>query len=135
MLKKFFIFLVIDQITKVIFTSRDFFLGPLKVLLIKNYGLPFGIKTANATSLIIVGACFLVFLIYSFFYHRGLSKKQSLGLALLLSGAASNILDRIFFGYVRDFFDLGLGFVFNLADAFIVLGILILLFSRKKRFA
>ena len=55
-----------------------------------------------------------------------------LGLALVLGGAAGNIVDRIRYGYVVDYADLHFGtfrpfYIFNLADAAITIGVLILL--------
>ncbi|MDO8529740.1 MAG: signal peptidase II [bacterium] len=51
---------------------------------------------------------------------------------LILSGAISNIIDRIFFGCVIDFIDLKFWPVFNLADVFIVSGAIFLLVKFKK---
>lgn len=53
-------------------------------------------------------------------------------LALVLGGALGNILDRVRFGYVVDFADLHFGewrpfLVFNVADAAITIGVVILL--------
>jgi signal peptidase II len=62
-------------------------------------------------------------------------------LALVLGGAIGNILDRIRFGYVLDFADLHIGefrpfLIFNVADAAITIGVLIILarslFMREK---
>jgi signal peptidase II len=55
---------------------------------------------------------------------------EQLGLGLILSGAAGNGIDRIFFGSVVDFIDLRLiNFaIFNWADVSINLGIICLLF-------
>ena len=55
-----------------------------------------------------------------------------LALALVLGGAAGNIVDRIRYGYVVDYADLHFGdfrpfWIFNLADAAITIGVLILL--------
>ena len=54
------------------------------------------------------------------------------GLGLVLGGAVGNIIDRVRFGYVVDWVDLHFGdwrpfLVFNLADAAITIGVLILL--------
>ena len=54
------------------------------------------------------------------------------GLALVLGGALGNILDRVRLGYVTDYADLHFGefrpfLIFNLADAAITVGILIIL--------
>jgi len=55
----------------------------------------------------------------------------ALGYALILGGAVGNLIDRIRFGYVIDFLLLHFGyrtlFVFNLADAALTLGPIILL--------
>jgi len=54
-----------------------------------------------------------------------------IGLALCLGGALSNIVDRWLYGAVADFFHLYLAgqslFVFNLADAFIFVGAILLI--------
>ena len=55
-----------------------------------------------------------------------------LALALVLGGAVGNIVDRIRYGYVVDYADLHFGefrpfWIFNLADACITIGVLILL--------
>ena len=59
-------------------------------------------------------------------------KGDLIALALVLGGAIGNILDRIRFGYVVDYADLHFGewrpfLVFNVADAAITIGVLILL--------
>jgi signal peptidase II len=124
-----FLFLVlliaIDQVTKVVLASRDFSIGPLKVFLVKNYGLPFGINSGNSLSLIVV-LLSLGFLGYYYATQKDWQKYYALPLNLILVGAVSNIADRLTLGYVRDMFDLRLGFVFNVADAFIILGLLTL---------
>ena len=55
-----------------------------------------------------------------------------LALAMILGGAAGNIVDRVRYGYVVDYADLHFGawrpfYIFNLADAAITVGVLILL--------
>ena len=55
----------------------------------------------------------------------------TVGVGLLVGGAIGNLIDRLAFGYVLDFIDLGIGalrfWTFNIADAGISLGIAILL--------
>ena len=58
--------------------------------------------------------------------------KDRLALGLVLGGALGNIVDRVRFGYVVDFLDLHFGavrpfYVFNVADAAISIGVVILL--------
>ena len=64
-----------------------------------------------------------------------------LALAMVLGGALGNIVDRVRFGYVVDYADLHFGtwrpfLVFNVADAAITIGVVILLiralFVREK---
>lgn len=55
----------------------------------------------------------------------------TVGVGLLAGGAIGNLIDRLAFGYVLDFIDIGVGslrfWTFNIADAGISLGIVILL--------
>ena len=55
----------------------------------------------------------------------------TVGVGLLIGGAIGNFIDRLAFGYVLDFIDVGVGslrfWTFNVADAGISFGILILL--------
>ena len=48
-------------------------------------------------------------------------------LGLLIGGSLSNLVDRIRLGHVTDFIDLRWWPAFNLADSFIVVGVVILL--------
>ena len=72
---------------------------------------------------------------------RERNRQDAVGLGLVLGGAIGNILDRVRFGHVVDFADLHFGafrpfLVFNVADAAITIGVLILVFraflSRDK---
>jgi signal peptidase II len=63
---------------------------------------------------------------------REKARDDVLALGLVLGGALGNIVDRARFGYVVDFADFHIGswrpfLVFNLADAAITIGVLILL--------
>ncbi|MDU2066315.1 MAG: signal peptidase II [Sporomusaceae bacterium] len=58
------------------------------------------------------------------------------GISLMAGGACGNVIDRIYFGYVIDFFDFRIWPVFNVADIAIVCGvgfmIYTILFTEKK---
>ncbi len=56
-----------------------------------------------------------------------------LGYALILSGAASNVIDRLIFGCVIDFINLNFWPVFNLADIFIAIGAIISIINIFKK--
>jgi len=55
----------------------------------------------------------------------------TLALALLLGGAIGNFVDRMRFGYVVDFADIGIGtwrfYIFNIADSAVTVSLLVLL--------
>lgn len=61
----------------------------------------------------------------------------TVGVGLLIGGAIGNLIDRLLFGYVLDFIDVGVGslrfWTFNIADAGISFGILILLIDTLLR--
>ncbi len=130
--KKVFGLILIDQVTKLIFWSRDFLIGGLHFHPVKNSGLGFGFDFGLLPNIIILAAS-MVYFIYTYFrYDRQLGFVTHVGFALILAGALSNIIDRLYLGYVRDFLDLGLGFTFNLADVMIVLGLIMILFKSNK---
>lgn len=54
------------------------------------------------------------------------------GMTLILSGAISNLIDRVYLGCVTDFIDLKFWPVFNLADVYITAGVIILLLISVK---
>ena len=124
MLLKIILLIGLDQITKAYFVSRDFF--------VPNYGLPFGLDFGVLVNSIIVFFG-LIFFFWLFWKTRTRQNKLlNWGFILVLAGALTNLLDRLMFGYVRDFINLGLGFTFNLADIFIVLGLILILFQTKE---
>lgn len=97
-----------------------------------NTGLALGLPLNN-NLLIEIIILIIVFLIV---YLQKLIEKndyaKSLYLILILSGAFSNLIERIRFGYVFDFFQLWLFPIFNLADVFITLGAVLLIINLAK---
>lgn len=80
---------------------------------------------------ILVAVTAIVALAVAFWMTREKAKGDVIALALILGGALGNILDRIRFGYVVDFADLHFGdfrpfLIFNVADACITIGVLLL---------
>jgi len=112
--------ILLDQITKYFLTNTI------------NYGAAFGILQNQTTFLIIVSIIVLGFCIYYFIKDK--NKNQRIALSFILAGTISNLIDRIFLGYVRDFINLKIWPVFNLADSFNVIGVgLLIYFLLKKR--
>lgn len=121
--KKIFGLIVLDQITKLIFWSRDFFWGPIHIHPVKNFGLALSLDFGLLPNILIdIGA--LGFFVYYYFQHRyEFSLPMVIAFGLIFAGAISNLADRLYLGYVRDFIDIGLGFTFNLADAMLAVGL------------
>ena len=89
--------------------------------------LPVGISFFSGISLIIT--CFLVWILWC---ERKNNLLMRISLALILGGAIGNLIDRILFGEVVDFFDFMIGdfhwYIFNIADSAITVGVISMLF-------
>ena len=89
--------------------------------------LPVGISFFSGISLIIT--CFLVWILWC---ERKNNLLMRISLASILGGAIGNLIDRILFGEVVDFFDFMIGdfhwFIFNIADSAVTVGIVLMLF-------
>lgn len=107
--------------------------GILSFNFTKNYQLAFSIPLNGTITIIITAAIFLALVIY---YNSLLRKKEYLksGAVLLIAyGAASNLFDRLSYGFVIDYFDLKYFTVFNLADMMIVAGVIILIIMSANK--
>lgn len=104
------------------------------VTLVRNKGAAFGIFKSQISAFIILSIIAIFLIAY---YFPRLNKKAilaKLGLALILGGAASNLIDRIRFGYVIDFLDFRIWPVFNIADSALTVGAILVIAQlvRKK---
>ena len=135
-------FFIVDQITKWIV------IGPLRLqeryqveLLpifnltwTENRGISLGMAQADSDlgRWLLVGGTAIIAALVGWWITREKQRGDQLALAMVLGGALGNIVDRIRFGYVVDFLDLHFGdfrpfLVFNVADAAISIGVVILL--------
>lgn len=101
---------------------------------VENYGVSLGMLTAQSMEMRwgLVALTTLIALVVFVWIMREKAFGDILGLSLVLGGAAGNIDDRISFGFVVDYADFHIGdfrpfLVFNLADAAITIGVLIIL--------
>ena len=124
-----------DQVTKHIVTSRlglnqsDRVVGPLTIHRLDNSGIAFGLFT-SATSVVITFTVIAVAWMLVYFARSGARHPViPAALGLLIGGSVSNLVDRVRLGYVTDFIDFGWWPAFNLADSFIVIGVLMLLLA------
>jgi len=92
-------------------------------LLTTNSEFVFGVIGSNNIAIIIL----LLFLVF-FVYLTAKSKKAVYTLAdiLLIAGVASNLLDRAFRGGATDYISIGRLPTFNIADIFIIIGLIVL---------
>ena len=74
-------------------------------------------------------------LLYTIF-SKSINMPQTIALSFILGGGISNIIDRLNYGKVIDFMNMGIGNlrtgIFNFADLSIMLGIAIFLFANYK---
>jgi len=121
------ILIFLDQITKFFFTSKTFLSSfYFYISYSENRGSAFGlfsnIEIYNLTIIIFsILILILLFLNVKFFLKN---QFYIYCFILLISGIIGNLIDRIFFGYVRDFIVLEYLFIFNLADAFLSLSLI-----------
>ena len=80
--------------------------------------------------LLMIITVIVLFLINKFMNKEELSKLENVSYGMIIGGIIGNLFDRIFLGYVIDFIDFKIfGYdypIFNLADSFIVIGIIIM---------
>lgn len=108
---------------------------------VKNRGIAFSMLEGNLVFIIFLSLLIIGGIFFSIRFKK-LSWGESFCYALIVGGAIGNLIDRVIYGYVIDFFDFTLfGYemaIFNVADIFIVLGVFLLLFmefwkGRDKR--
>ena len=122
-----------DQLTKHIVASQlqldegVHVLGPFWIHHVRNSGIAFGFFS-QATAVVIVLTALAVAWMLVFFARSGARHPiLPVALGLVIGGSTSNLLDRVRLGYVTDFLDFRWWPAFNLADSFIVIGVLVLL--------
>ena len=142
----FLVLVSLDQFTKQIFMSsydlgQSVFVNTyLSWTYLQNTGAAFSIMADGGfiqkTFLLSVSVLVSIWLVFWIQRTSALHLQKLFGQFLLLSGAVGNLIDRAQFGFVIDFIDVHVnGFywpVFNLADSFIFLGVILIIFERKS---
>ena len=135
-----FFLVIIDQIVKKIIVST-FTLGEVKevihnffdLTLLQNKGAAFSILEGKVIFLILFSLIIIIYLINLIIKDNNLGKFSLISYILIIGGATGNLIDRIVHGYVIDylaFYPFGYAFpVFNLADTFVVSGVILLCLS------
>ena len=103
-----------------------------RLVMVWNSGVSFGMFSGGETTRwILVGLSTLISLVLVVWLARATEKLLGYALGMILGGAIGNIVDRIHYGRVADFFDFDLYFMrwpaFNIADILIVCGVAVML--------
>jgi signal peptidase II len=111
--------------------------APIRVFPFFNYvmvwnpGISFGMFRDNShTAYIFSGLAALIILVLSVWLYRTSSRLMIIAIGVVIGGAIGNVIDRLRFGAVADFFDFHvMGYhwpAFNIADAMVFTGALLL---------
>lgn len=131
------VLILIDQVLKLIIVNYlpadGFFVyNILGVAQFQNPGVAFGLAMPKLILYLVV------FLVLYFLLQRFKKELEQgnflilLALTLVIAGAFSNLIDRVFRGFVVDYIHIFTA-VFNLADIYIVAGIVVLLFVEFRK--
>lgn len=134
--------LIIDQVSKSlieiffnlnksVLVIEDFFY----ITVVHNTGGAWSIFS-NHSYLFIIASIVAIVLLIKFMFGFKDNLRNNIAFASLFGGIFSNLADRIFLGYVRDFLDFKIfGYdypIFNIADMAIVLGVILLIVAVIK---
>ena len=136
-----FLIFILDRISKTyvinLFNETQFeeiyLLNFLNIYFIWNEGIAFGLLNFD-NDLIYNSITLLIILISLTILYLAFKNRNYTGyfFAMILGGSLGNLFDRIKFSAVPDFIDIHIGnyhwFIFNVADIFITLGIICLIF-------
>lgn len=128
--------ILLDQTTKYIVRSNlalgevyrpDLWISQFaRIVHWQNTGAAFGMFQSMGTVFMILSMIVSASIIYYYPQVPRQDKLIRLAMAMLLGGAVGNLIDRLYQGYVTDFVSVGEFPVFNVADACISLGVVVL---------
>lgn len=126
----FFLLIFLDQASKFYVRSHGV-CGSEYCSYFRNSNFAFSVKVPSAMAYAAYAILLLVLLVW---YGRKRDKTifTNLGFVFILGGGLSNIGERILNGYVIDFIKIHTG-VLNLADFFILAGIILLFVDKPKK--
>ena len=138
------ILVIVDQIVKFLASTYLNYINVIPKFLYlsleKNYGVAFSMLWNNRLLILIISLLLILFLIY-LLNKESLSKGKNNKLlnatyGLLFGGILGNLIDRIVRGYVIDYIGVYIFNyrfpVFNLADSFITIGVILMIISTFK---
>ena len=97
---------------------------------VTNDGMAFGLSFPGGKHVLLIMTILLTGFIVGFLWkEKNGHPLIKYGLALILSGAIGNLIDRLLYGKVVDFLDLMIGnfhwYIFNIADSSVTIGIIL----------
>ena len=121
---------VVDQITKYLFwtNGRNYEIldGFFNITLVKNAGAAFGVLQGGRVFFIAASAVAILLITYLGLKLPREDRSRRICLGLILGGAVGNLIDRVRFGEVVDFVQIGFRGhywpVFNVADVGVTVG-------------
>lgn len=136
----FFMIVIADQISKIIISdsmqlssSQTIIDNFLYFTYVHNYGAAWGILQGKTNLFLLIAIISAIGMVYYFINTEEKEILTRYGLVLTFAGMIGNVIDRGYFGYVRDFIDVvifGFDFaIFNIADMAIVIGVGLLIFE------
>lgn len=117
------VLIAIDQIVKYLILVKN-------IVYTCNYGIAFGIKLPILL-LVIIWLPIMFYVIYLWWQKLNEKFFRQLPFLLIISGGLGNIIDRIIHGCVIDYIPFLNISTFNLADAFITIGVVIILINKS----
>jgi len=133
--------ITLDMVTKSVLTNKHIVLveGVLSLSYVENTGAAWSMFSNSTLFLTIFSFVMVAVIVVLDIVFKQKSKLYNLSIALILSGAIGNLIDRVVFKYVRDFiyFEIIHFPVFNVADICITVGVVLLacflLFCTNKK--
>ena len=131
-----------DQLTKSVVSGHlaldegIHVVGPFSIHHVQNSGIAFGLFSSATAAVIALTSVAVAWMLVFFARSGGRHPILPAALGLVIGGSLSNLIDRVRLGHVTDFLDFKYWPAFNLADSFIVIGVVILfvvlLFSDRE---
>ena len=128
------ILITIDQTSKVLINHNlqedvELIPGFLNITKVKNEGMSFGINKQNLGNIGLTIIILVAIFNYIISQKENMNAKIIIFLSFIIAGGISNLIDRIFKGAVFDFIQIGEFPVFNIADCFIVIRLVIICYK------
>ena len=129
-----FLLVLIDQLTKFIFRDVDLIGNIIYLKSYRNTGSAFSLFSGlEYYNWFIIILSLIIFIICLYKYKNLVSNKYYLfSFIFFISGIICNFLDRFFLGYVRDFIGIKYFSIFNIADIYLSLAVIILIYYEIK---